>query len=246
MFMYYVYAHYKADDPDGLPFYVGKGKNQRDLSRARNQFWKNIVNKHGFVSKRLHENLTEQEAWNIETALIEEYGKLSDGTGCLCNLSDGGEGASGVIHSKETKQKWSNAKKGKTWEEIYGVEQANKMREQRKKVKRAHSDETRQKISASKKGENNPMFAKTFSKEHREKLSESRTGKPSPTRGIKHSEEARQNYAKAAKLRASRTDIYEKVSSKLTGIKRSEETKKKMSEAAKAREALKKLNKGNI
>jgi len=244
--MYYVYAHYKADDPTGLPFYIGKGKNQRELSQTRNQFWKNISKKHGFVSKRLYENLTEQEAWDIETALIEQYGKLSDGTGCLCNLSNGGEGASGVVHSKETKQKWSNAKKGKTWEEIYGVEQANKMREDRKKTKRVHLAVTREKMSASKKGENNPMFAKTFSKEHREKLSEARTGKPSPTKGIKHSNEARQNYAKAAKLRATRSDIYEKVSTKLTGIKRSEETKKKMSESAKVREALKKLNKGKI
>ena len=242
--MYYVYAHYKADDPDGLPFYIGKGKNQRDLSQTRNQFWKNISKKHGFVSKRLHENLTEQEAWGIETALIEQYGKLSEGTGCLCNLSNGGEGASGVVHSTETKQKWSNAKKGKTWEEIYGIEQANKMREDRKKIKRVHSAETREKMSASKKGENNPMFAKTFSDEHKEKLSEARIGKPSPTKGIKHSDKARQNYAKAAKIRATRADIYEKVSSKLTGITRSEETKKKMSDAAKAREALKKLNKG--
>ena len=246
MFMYYVYAHYKADDPNGLPFYIGKGKNQRDLSQTRNQFWKNISTKHGFVSKRLHENLTEQEAWDIETALIEQYGKLSEGTGCLCNLSNGGEGASGVVHSVETKQKWSNAKKGKTWEEIYGIEQANKMREDRKKIKRVHSVETREKMSASKKGENNPMFAKTFSDEHKEKLSEARIGKPSPTKGIKHSDKARQNYAKAAKIRVARADIYKKVSSKLTGITRSEETKKKMSSAAKAREALKKLNKGKI
>lgn len=242
--MYYVYAHYKADDPEGLPFYIGKGKNQRELSQTRNQFWKNIVSKHGFVSKRLHENLTEQEAWHIETLLIEQYGKLSEGSGCLCNLSNGGEGASGVKHSVETKQKWSNAKKGKSWEEIYGVEQANKMREDRKKIKRVHSPETREKMSNSKKGNNNPMFGKNFTQEHRENLSKSRVGKPSPTKGIKYDEETRQTYAKAAKLRAARTDIYEKVSAKLTGIKRSEETKKKMSEAAKAREALKKLNKG--
>lgn len=242
--MYYVYAHYKADDPNGLPFYIGKGKNQRDLSQSRNQFWKNISKKHGFVSKRLHENLTEQEAWDIETAMIEQYGKLSEGTGCLCNLSDGGEGAAGVVHSAETKQKWSNAKKGKTWEEIYGADQANKMREDRKKIKRAHSEETRKKMSDSKKGSNNPMAGKKFTQEHRENLSEARLGKPSPTKGIKYDEETRQNYAKAAKLRAARKDIYEKVATKLTGIKRSEETRKKMSEAAKARETRKKLNKG--
>lgn len=238
--MFYVYAHYKADDPNGLPFYIGKGKDSRDSSHKRNQYWKNIVSRHGFVSKRLYENLTEQEAWDIEVALINQYGRLVEGTGCLCNFSTGGEGASGVVHSEETKKKWSDAKKGKTWEEIYGVEQAQQLREKRKQVKRQQTPETRKKISEAQKGKK----GKPHSEETKLKMSATRTGKPSPLKGIQYSEESRQNYKKAAILRGSRTDIYEKVSSKLTGIKRSEETRKKMSDAAKAREALKKLNKG--
>ena len=111
--MYYVYAHYKSDDPEGQPFYIGKGKNKRDASKYRNRFWKNIVKKHGFIVKRVRENLTEQEAWDLETELIKKYGKLIDNTGCLSNISDGGEGSSGTIHSKETKEKWSKAKKGR-------------------------------------------------------------------------------------------------------------------------------------
>jgi len=242
--MFYVYAHYKADDPGGNPFYIGKGKSSRELSQHRNPFWQNIVKKHGFISKRLYENLTEQQAWDIEINLINHFGKLTEGTGCLCNLANGGEGASGVKHTDVTKEKYSLAKKGKTWEEIYGPEKAAEIRAKRKLKKRVQSAETRKKISESKKGEKNPMYGKSPSPEHSAKLSAAKIGKPSNTKGKKYSDEARQNYKKAAILRAARTDIYDKVSAKLTGIKRSEETRKKMSEAAKAREALKKLNKG--
>lgn len=240
--MFYVYAHYRATDPDGNPFYIGKGKSNRDISHKRNPHWKNIVAKHGFISKKIKENLTEDEAWNLEKDLIQKYGKLSDGTGCLCNLADGGEGASGTIHSDETKKKWSIAKKGKTWEEIYGVEGAQQIREKRKKTgRKPHSEETKKKLSLSKIGEKNPMYGKSPTAEHSKKLSEAKIGKPSNSKGKKYSEETRQNFKKAAILRASNLDWRNKISKSLTGIVRSEETKKKMSDAAKIREAKKKL-----
>jgi hypothetical protein len=238
--MFYVYAHYKADNPSGLPFYIGKGKGSRDVSLKRNKFWKSIVDKHGFIVKRLCENLTEQEAWDLESALIEQYGKLTEGTGSLCNFSNGGEGASGVVHSNETKKKWSDAKKGKTWEEIYGPLQSAAIRAKRKLKKRIQTEETRKKISEAHTGK----IGKPHTTESKLKMSAGKTGKPSPVKGIKHTDKARQNYKQAAILRSTRKDIYDKVSSKLTGIKRSEETRRKMSEAAKAREALKRLNKG--
>ena len=46
--VYYVYVHYKLSD--GTPFYIGKGKDYRHNSKKnRNNYWKNIVNKHGFI-----------------------------------------------------------------------------------------------------------------------------------------------------------------------------------------------------
>ena len=63
------------------PYYIGKGKNKRDASKYRNRFWKNIVKKHGFIVKRVRENLTEQEAWDLETELIKKYAKISKGSG---------------------------------------------------------------------------------------------------------------------------------------------------------------------
>jgi hypothetical protein len=240
--MYFVYAHFKANDLSGLPFYIGKGKNKRDLSHNRNAHWKNIVSKYGFISIKIAEHLTEQEAWNLETVLIKKYGKLTEGTGCLCNIADGGEGASGTIHSDDTKAKWSSAKKGKTWEEIYGVEQALQMKEQRKNVVRPpHSEETKKKLSEAKKGEKNPMFGKQHSEDTKKKLSQAKVGKASNAKGKKYSEKTRQNYKKAAIIIDADIAIKEKISKSLTGIKRSDETKRKMAEAAIIREAKKKL-----
>jgi uncharacterized membrane protein len=239
--MYYVYAHYKADDPNGLPFYIGKGKGKREYSNKRNRFWRNIVSKHGFISKKIADNLSEQAAWDLEILLISQFGKLCDHTGCLSNFSDGGEGAAGTKHTDQTKAKWSAAKKGKTWEEIYGLEQAQVIREKRKLTgRKPHSEETKKKLSEAKKGSNNPMFGKKLAPEHRRKLSESKLGNTN-TKGKKYSDKARQNYKKAAKLREADPGKRLNASKKLTGIKRSEETRRRMSVAARLREAKKKL-----
>ena len=54
--MYYVYLHIKEDT--GQPFYVGKGHGNRCIQQDhRNQYWKNIVNKHGFDVIFLEKNL---------------------------------------------------------------------------------------------------------------------------------------------------------------------------------------------
>jgi hypothetical protein len=239
--MYYIYAHYKLSDIDGNPFYIGKGKNARDVSSSkRNQYWKNIVAKHGFVAKKIKENLTEQEAFDLEILMIAKFGKLIDNSGCLCNISDGGEGASGTIHTTETKEKWSSSKKGKTWEEIYGIEQAAAMRAKRKLSSRKHSLDTIKKMSDSKLGDKNPMYGKIISEDHSRRLSEAKIGKPSNSKGKKYPEETRQNYKNAAIIREADHGRRRNISSKLTGIKRSEETKQKMSAAAKLREAKKK------
>jgi hypothetical protein len=63
--------------------------------------------KYGLEVKILHENLTENEAFDIEKRLITEYGRL-DNTGCLINLTDGGEGVSGLIYTLEMKKRIFN------------------------------------------------------------------------------------------------------------------------------------------
>lgn len=74
------------------------------------------------------------------------------------NLTDGGDGHLGFIMTEETKQKLSEANKGKTLSE-----------ETKQKLRKPKTEETKQKISEAKKG-------KTLSEEHKQKLSESHKG----------------------------------------------------------------------
>lgn len=96
---FYVYAHFKRDT--NKLFYVGKGNGYRYNSVChRNKYWKNIVNKHGFYSKIIESQLTEQKSFESEIFYIKHFKMI----GCeLCNMTDGGEGASGTKRSEEFK-----------------------------------------------------------------------------------------------------------------------------------------------
>lgn len=151
-FRFYVYAWLRTD---GTPFYVGKGRGGRDMEEgaSRNKFFTNIVakiRKNGQEPRvvRWQHGLLEGDAHRLETAYIKLFGRRDLGTGVLCNLTDGGEGAVGALHSDETRAKRSIALRGKK-----------------------RSAETRSKMSESKRGENHPFFGETRSAETRAKMS---------------------------------------------------------------------------
>lgn len=81
------------------PFYVGKGSGYRDTDRQR-KGCKPPKDKNRI--RRVATNLTEEDAFALEKTLIRFYGKKSEG-GILINLTDGGEGRSGLSHSEETR-----------------------------------------------------------------------------------------------------------------------------------------------
>jgi group I intron endonuclease len=178
-----VYQHRRNDTNE--IFYVGIGVNEKRPydKNNRNKHWINIVNKHGYTVEILHENLSHQECKIIEIDLIEKYGRKDLGTGSLCNLTDGGEGALGYIHSDVSKRKISEFLTGKK-----------------------PSDETKRKLSESKTGEKHPMFGKkhteetkikisesqlNMSDETKRKMSESKTGEKNAMFGKKHTEETK-------------------------------------------------------
>ena len=98
--MYYTYGHYKKDTKQ--LFYIGKGKDYRAHEKdSRSDYWRNIVNKHGYTVEIFAEWKSEQDAFIHEKFLIECFRDLTK----LCNLTDGGDGCSGYIWSDEQKAK---------------------------------------------------------------------------------------------------------------------------------------------
>lgn len=121
---YYVYLHRRKSD--NKIFYVGKGKGNRIRHcSGRNSRWQRTVNKHGFVTEVLFENLTEEEAFFCEKDTILELRYFGVD---LVNMTDGGEGSSGYRFSKEAKLKMSMIRKGriKSEQECRNISKAQK------------------------------------------------------------------------------------------------------------------------
>ncbi len=181
---YYVYIYVDPTKPgkfvyDGIdyafdyePFYVGKGKNSRykchfkksereaNYNPLKNETFSKIesfgFNPLDFVIM-FRINMSESESFIWELLLISKIGRKDLGIGPLVNLTDGGEGPSGCVSKR----------RGKTYEEIHGVELAQKMRDIR-----------RERFI----GDKNPMFGKSsgmkgkkMSEESRAKLSSSKS-----------------------------------------------------------------------
>lgn len=98
---FYVYLHRRASD--NKVFYVGKGKGKRAWAkRGRNDRWNKTYNKHGLIVEIAFDNLTEEEAFELEKQTVLEMRHCYGNTNC--NLTDGGEGASGAKASEYTRE----------------------------------------------------------------------------------------------------------------------------------------------
>lgn len=186
MLIYYVYAYLRND---GTPYYIGKGKK----SRAFHPHGKIAVPKDKSLIVFLETNLSEIGAFALERFYIRWYGRKDLGTGILRNMTDGGEGASGLVISEVTKRKLRKINTGKfvSDETRRRISEANRHR-----ISKPHSEETRRRISESKTGKKR----NTFSEEHKRKISESMKGKNKgnkPHLGHKHSEEAKRKISEA-------------------------------------------------
>lgn len=103
---YCVYVHRKQTD--GSVFYVGKGTPKRARSmRGRSAYWTRIADKYGRDVEFVCSGMNEPDAFELERFLIAEIGRDN-----LCNLTDGGEGASGLRMSQANKDRLSALFKG--------------------------------------------------------------------------------------------------------------------------------------
>lgn len=96
---YYTYIHY---DLNNVPFYVGKGTKDRAFSNKDRgcQWWSYVRKCQGYTIKIVKYFETENEAFEHEKELINEFS--SQGL-FLANLTKGGKGASGYKQSEELK-----------------------------------------------------------------------------------------------------------------------------------------------
>lgn len=233
--VYFIYEHWRPDL--NVCFYVGKGKGARayDMRRGRNRH-------HKFIQEKLNDmgmsvevrivlsELTEQEALSLEMEKISSWREKGIK---LANVTDGGDGTSGVKRtseqnkivgdklrgrnvSTETRMKLSIALKGN--KNSLGFKKAAEVIEKTAKSHRGKvvPDETRERISIAAKGRR----GRSLSSEHIESLRKFNTGR-------KHSEEAKEKMRKpkSAEHRA-------KLSAINIGKRHSEKTKKLLSEKA--------------
>jgi len=176
--IFYVYLYLRSKDSEyGLkdsPYYAGKGKGKRAYTKHTFGPPKD-KNRIQFIAK----NMNEADAFQLEMLLINLYGRVDLGTGCLRNLTDGGDGSVGAIGkivSEKHKKILSEKYLGKTYEERYGPEKAKKIKNNitigklgkttirkgkplseetkvlRKRNRRPMSQEARKNISKGKKG----------------------------------------------------------------------------------------------
>ena len=160
---FYVYEHIRLDNM--TCFYIGKGKGERAYELERNDHHDNISNMCGHAVLIIKDNLTEEEAFELERDIIEDYvfnlGYGIDIKGYddydhklphLTNCTWGGEGTSGMHHSEETKQRMSEKLKGRKLnlsdeERLARSEKAKEM--SRRNIGSKRSEETKKKMSES-------------------------------------------------------------------------------------------------
>jgi hypothetical protein len=238
--IFYVYYLRRPDkvDPlesgDGQPFYVGKGKSRQVYShrgQALGSFHKpgrkslriSIIHKLwrqnlDFTEEIMVDGLSEKEAFDLEMEAISIYGRIDLGTGCLANLTDGGEGGIGAVRSEEFRRNVSIFQKGNTW-----------------MLGKHHTDDAKRRIGEASKGnkyaagQEGPWKGKKLPKEICEKIRQANTGK-------KQSKEQIQKRVESNRKKSVETG--KKISKANTGKHHTPETKANMRESWKNREPI--------
>lgn len=240
-FYVYLYQDPRCDPPE--PMYVGKGHGNRifaHLSWTHNPWLRRKIQR--IREARLEplieivkEGLTSEEALHEEQKLIAKIGRADLGKGSLCNFTDGGEGTTGWIPSRITRDLWSKQRCGPQTAAQY---HAN--------CERRHTNAAKRKISEANKGrslsEGHIEAIREYNRtreitdEMRAKWSVSRKARGICTEHQRKMQTGKER-AQAARTPEEQAAIVEKSAQKNRGQRRSEETKRKMREAWERRRA---------
>jgi hypothetical protein len=143
--MFYTYLWLRED---GTPYYVGKGSGDRAYNQNGHRVRKPSDDARVIVQK--FEN--EDEAFFAEKFLIALYGRIDNATGCLSNLTDGGENppsGKGKKKNPESVKKTAENNRGK-----------KRTEEQRRRISEAHKG-----LPSSMKGRTHTEVAKQKNRE---------------------------------------------------------------------------------
>jgi hypothetical protein len=172
--MYYVYQ--LVDPRNNQPFYIGKGKGRRakthlwEVPETRNVYKENKIakireeGKEPIIEYLVSDIIDEALAYDIETTIIKKYGRKGyDKNGTLTNICEDNRPPN---------------HKGKTYEEIYGVERAKEQKALRARLQKErggygpkkHTAETKEKLKAAHVG----RVYKKFSLAARQNMSKAR------------------------------------------------------------------------
>jgi hypothetical protein len=176
-----VYRHTGLDNNE--VFYIGIGNKKSRAytkTRGRSVFWKSYAAKHGVEVEILTESVDYETAKELEVSLIAWYGRRNTGLGPLVNLTDGGEGCLGMVHTDVHKQNMRKLHTGNKYN-----------------LGKHHSDGTKRRIAETRKerGHTSWTLGKKLPEETKEKIRQSVTG-------IKHTDETK---AKMSAIRLGKT-----------------------------------------
>lgn len=231
-----------------------KARHRRAFDKSgRSRYWKNIVKSCNgdYKIEIVFECPTREDAFIKETELVKVYGRFDLELGSLVNLTDGGDG--GINPSKETRQllsdlqkerlkdpiykqriKESKAKnptenymKGKTFEEIFGEEEAKKMKENIRQHNLNMPQEKRDKISKT-------LTGRKLSQEQIEGIRQRALNPEThPLKGKGHSDATKKILSEKLKGRKVSEKTRERLREMATGRVFTEDRKRKISDSKK-------------
>lgn len=157
--LYYIGRHSTINENDG---YLGSGS------------WVTGINDKTTLTKEILEYVdTIDELLVLEELYITEHINNDSNMNLLLSSSGFKPGVENFSDPELVRQKQRDAKLGKTWEEMFGIERATELRIERSQPRGAMPEERKKNISAAKEGMPAPH---DWSEESRSKLSESMTG----------------------------------------------------------------------